>query len=61
MFLTQLAVDDNPDVRMLLAENSRLPHFVLEILSKDENPYVARRACQTLNRIASSSVAKAIA
>src|ERR1700733_1698798 len=47
----QLAWDDHPDLRYALAENHQIDSGVLDILAKDENPYVADRAQKTLTRL----------
>jgi hypothetical protein len=47
----QLAWDDNPDLRFVLAENHQIDSGILDILAKDENPYVADRAQKTLLRL----------
>jgi len=46
-----LAKDGSADVRMRLAESYFAPLEVLRTLSSDENPYVQRRAQQTLTRL----------
>jgi hypothetical protein len=45
-----LAEDPDVDVRFQLAENHNIPRDILKILSNDENPYIAERAQQTLQR-----------
>ncbi len=47
----QLAWDDNPDLRYAIAENHQIDNGILDILAKDENPYVADRAQKTLSRL----------
>ena len=47
----QLAWDHSPDLRYALAENHQIDSGVLDILAKDENPYVADRAQKTLSRL----------
>jgi hypothetical protein len=47
----QLAWDENPDLRYALAENHQIDSGILDILTKDENPYVADRAQKTLLRL----------
>ncbi|CAN5464325.1 hypothetical protein BH11CYA1_BH11CYA1_01030 [soil metagenome] len=54
-FLDELVHDRNVDVRYGLAENPTLPLDLIEELIKDENPYVAQRAKNTYNRLASIS------
>lgn len=49
----QLARDESVDVRYALAENYYILEPVLELLSQDENPYVACRAQKTLGRLRS--------
>jgi HEAT repeat protein len=46
-----LIQDENPDVRYSMAENHKLPSEALEILAKDDNPFVKFRAEKTLARI----------
>ncbi|MDP3510869.1 MAG: hypothetical protein Q8T09_23075 [Candidatus Melainabacteria bacterium] len=48
--LMALAHDPDVDVRYCLAENNNLPSPVLSELTRDENPYVASRAQDTLGR-----------
>lgn len=48
--LFSLTEDESVDVRYALAENAALPSVVLQVLSHDDNPYVALRAQQTLER-----------
>lgn len=48
--LFSLTEDESIDVRYALAENAMLPPVVLQVLSHDDNPYVALRAQQTLER-----------
>jgi hypothetical protein len=45
-----LAHDPDVDVRYCLAENNNMPSPVLSELTRDENPYVASRAQDTLGR-----------
>ncbi len=52
--LLQLAEDTDADVRYSLAENALIPSEILQILSRDENPYVAGRAARTLDRLRSA-------
>ena len=47
----QLAGDANADLRYALAENHQLDSRILDILAKDENPFVADRAQKTLLRL----------
>jgi hypothetical protein len=42
--------DPAADLRYALAENHSLPFSILQLLSQDENPYVACRAAETLAR-----------
>lgn len=52
-----LAQNDHVDVRFAIAENANtLPHL-LRILLRDENPYIADRATQTLHRVAKEQLA----
>jgi len=51
-----LTKDEHPDVRYRLAENSNLPDSILVELSEDENPFVAARAQETLQKLKSGSV-----
>lgn len=53
---SRLASDRNIDVRYCLAENVHTPQTVLLKLSGDDNPYVAARAEQTLNRLSGADV-----
>ena len=46
-----LCEDTHPDVRFTMAENPYLPRILLTILAADDNPYVASRACTTLDRL----------
>lgn len=46
-----LCEDENADIRYATAEDYRSPFAVLSILITDENPYVAQRAEQTVNRL----------
>jgi hypothetical protein len=48
-----LTRDKSSDVRFALAENPNAPITVLEALTRDENPYVAARASQSLERASS--------
>ncbi|CAN5152771.1 hypothetical protein BH11CYA1_BH11CYA1_16850 [soil metagenome] len=48
--LMALAHDPDVDVRYSLAENHNMPSPVLTELTRDENPYVATRAQDTLGR-----------
>ena len=48
--LMALAHDPDVDVRYSLAENNNMPSPVLSELTRDENPYVATRAQDTLGR-----------
>ncbi len=47
----QLAGDDSLDLRYALAENHQIDSGILNILARDENPYVANRAQKTLLRL----------
>jgi hypothetical protein len=49
--LRMLAKDFCLNVRYTLAEDHNLPRPLLRMLSRDDNPYVAERAKQTLNRL----------
>jgi hypothetical protein len=51
--LLKLAYDVDSDVRYQLAENARTPRQVLEVLQKDENPFVSYRAGLTICRLGS--------
>jgi hypothetical protein len=51
--LLKLAYDVDSDVRYQLAENHKTPSQVLQILQKDENPFVSYRADLTMCRLAS--------
>jgi hypothetical protein len=46
-----LSKDSDADVRYQLAENHNLPMSLIRSLTNDENPYVACRAQQTLDRL----------
>ncbi len=46
-----LTHDSSPDVRYSIAENYSSPIEALDLLTEDENPYVAYRASMTLLRI----------
>ena len=50
-----LVEDESADLRYQLAENHNVHESVLELLSKDSNPYVARRAQKTLARMEASA------
>jgi hypothetical protein len=56
--LRQLAKDFCLNVRYTLAEDHNLPHLLLKMLSRDDNPYVSVRAKQTLDRIKDERSAK---
>jgi hypothetical protein len=49
--LLKLAYDVDSDVRYQLAENSKTPAQVLQVLQKDENPFVSYRADLTMCRL----------
>lgn len=49
--LFQLAQDTNPDVRFAIAENHKADIEILQLLSQDDNPFVAARARKTLRRL----------
>jgi hypothetical protein len=49
--IERLARDSDVNVRYQLAENHNISVIVLQSLSQDDNPYVACRAQQTLERI----------
>ncbi|HEY9756794.1 MAG TPA: HEAT repeat domain-containing protein [Oculatellaceae cyanobacterium] len=49
--LFQLAHDTNPDVRFAIAENHKADIEILQLLSQDDNPFVAARARKTLRRL----------
>jgi len=49
--LQALADDQSVDVRFYLAEDHSLPRNLLLKLGEDENPYVARRAQRTFQRV----------
>lgn len=54
--LQRLSEDFSDDVRFAMASNHNLPVAILESFIKDDNPFVVRRAEQTLKRINPSSV-----
>ncbi|MBX9693552.1 MAG: hypothetical protein K2Z81_14280 [Cyanobacteria bacterium] len=49
--LCLLARDQSCDVRYAMASNYNLPRFILEFLAGDSNPYVVRRAMNSLLRL----------
>lgn len=49
--LLNLAVDPDDDIRYYLAENHNLDGEVIQILMRDQNPFVADRAERTWSRI----------
>ncbi len=49
--LVDLACDENADVKYALAENHNVSIDILQLLQVDSNPYVARRAATTLDRL----------
>ena len=49
--LLKLAYDVDADVRYQLAENHRTPRQVLQVLQRDENPFVSYRADLTMCRL----------
>lgn len=53
LVIYDLAHDSNPDVRYQIASNPYVSGRILRMLSEDENPYVAARALNTLERIKS--------
>lgn len=46
-----LARDEDPDIRFLVASYPYIPGGILRELSSDENPFVSNRAMQTRDRI----------
>lgn len=50
-----LAQDSDADVRYSLAENHNIDTDVLEVLIRDDNPYVSTRAQRTLERVTSAT------
>jgi len=52
----ELAHDEHPDVRYAVAENPRAPRSTLSFLLFDDNPYVADRARQTLERLERATI-----
>jgi hypothetical protein len=52
--ISSLGADDSADVRYVVAENYHVPIRILEQLIKDENPFVAARARQTLTTLHAS-------
>lgn len=49
--LFDLASDKNPDIRYLVASTPYANGGILRMLQEDENPYVAARASETLERV----------
>lgn len=47
----QLCFDPDPNVRFQLSGQLRIPVYVLRVLTRDENSYVACRAKSTLRRV----------
>jgi DNA-binding NarL/FixJ family response regulator len=47
----RLIFDDDSDVRYAMAENHNIVRQMLEVLAKDENPFVSARAQKTLDRL----------
>ncbi len=54
--LCRLAQDESCDVRYAMASNYNLPKFILEFLAEDSNPYVVRRAMNSLMRLSPVSL-----
>lgn len=47
----RLVFDENADVRYAMAENHNIVRQMLEVLAKDDNPFVVSRAQKTLSRL----------
>jgi hypothetical protein len=50
--LNKLSTDPSLDVRFMIAATSYIPSGILEFLAKDDNPYIQKRAKETLQRLA---------
>ncbi|MBS1957642.1 MAG: hypothetical protein JST89_25870 [Cyanobacteria bacterium SZAS-4] len=58
--LEGLSKIQNLDVRFAMAENHNLDFNILSNLADDENPYVAMRAQQTVERLKSISIGETV-